>query len=209
MAKVKKKIIKIDPDSPDEKKINEAAEILKNGGVVAFPTETVYGLGANLKNKDAIDRLYKIKSRSKDKPFTVHISNLDTVSALGCSITHMTGVLIKKFWPGPLTIVMKGKDENIGFRMPNNKIAARLISKSGVPVIAPSANISGKKPATSSEEVIKEFSGKVDAIIDGGETSSQKESTVIDSTCFPFRVLREGALPKSSLPEAWDFAAEE
>lgn len=193
-------ITSVDAHLPDKKAIETAARILKNGGLVAFPTETVYGIGANYNDAKAIKKLYEIKKRPLNKPFTVHISNLDMITEMGCEITPQAEKLVKKFWPGPLTIILPiVKGGKIGFRMPKNVIAIELIEKSGVPVVAPSANLSGNKPPSRAEEILKDFDGKIDLILDGGETQIGTESTVVDLTEEPFRILRKGAISSGDI----------
>jgi tRNA threonylcarbamoyl adenosine modification protein (Sua5/YciO/YrdC/YwlC family) len=194
------KIIKLNPDFPEELFIREAAMVLRKGGLVAFPTETVYGLGANFLDKKAIDRLYSIKNRPPDKPFTFHVADFETLNELEIELSGRAERLIRKFWPGPLTIVaLNRKKQKIGLRMPRNKIALELIRRSGVPVVAPSANISGNKPPVSGEEVILELNGSIDAILDSGPTEIGIESTVLDVMSEPFVLLREGAISKEDL----------
>ena len=194
------KVIKISPNFPQEDLIKYAAAILKKGGLVAFPTETVYGIGANLLDKKAIDNLYKIKQRPKDKPLTIHISGFNTLKELKIDLSKQAERLIHRYWSGPLTIVaFNDKKEKTGLRMPRNKIALELIAKASVPVVAPSANLSGKKPLVSAEEVISEISGSVDAIIDGGTAQIGIESTVVDVTEIPFKILREGAISRKDI----------
>jgi len=194
------KVIKINPTFPDKASIEEAAALLQKGGLVAFPTETVYGIAANYLDKRAIDRLYKIKKRPKNKPFSIHIASFEALRDLGIVLSKEAKRIILKYWPGPLTIVAFNKNkEKIGIRMPSNRIALALIHFSGVPVVAPSANISGKKPPVSAGDVVSGMKGLVDMILDGGVTDIQKESTVLDVTKKPFRVLRESAIPKEDL----------
>jgi L-threonylcarbamoyladenylate synthase len=193
-------ILKVDPASPDLKMIKYAAKILKGGGLVAFPTETVYGIGANLLDEEAIERLYKVKERPGNKPFTVHIAGLSQVKSLGCTLDARAKKLAKKFWPGPLTMVVASDGGgSIGFRMPANKVALLLIKSSGVPVAAPSANLSGRKPPTDAPSVLMDMRGKIDVIIDSGPTDVGVESTVADLTVKPFKVLREGAIREKEL----------
>ncbi|NQV04156.1 MAG: threonylcarbamoyl-AMP synthase [Candidatus Omnitrophica bacterium] len=194
------KIIKINPNFPEEALIKEAAIALQKGKLVSFPTETVYGIGANFLDKKAIDRLYAVKKRPKNKPFTVHIAGFEALKDLKIVLSEHAERVIRKFWPGPLTIVaFNKKKEKIGLRMPRNKIALELISKAGIPIVAPSANISGKKPPLSGKEVILEMDGLVDMILDAGNTEVGKESTVLDVTKDPFTILRPGAIPKEDL----------
>ena len=196
-------VLKVDPKRPDKKLIARAAKILRSGGLVAFPTETVYGLGANLLNKDAIERLYKVKKRPRAKPFTVHIENVSLIRRLGCKITKEAGALMAGYWPGPLTIILECNGAGkTGFRMPDNAVARSLIRASGVPVVAPSANISGRTPPTAAEDVLKQLDGKIDILISAGPADVGIESTVIDMTVVPPKILREGAIKKKELLKA-------
>ena len=196
-------VLKVDPKRPDKKAIAEAAKRLRSGAMVAFPTETVYGLGANLLDKKAVARLYKVKERPKGKPFTVHIDNASCIKKLGCEITKEAKELMDKYWPGPLTIILNCKNgRKIGFRMPNNKVALNLIKASGVPVVAPSANISGAVPPTSAAGVLRQLDGKIDILLDAGHTDVGIESTVIDMTVLPSRILREGAISQRDILKA-------
>ncbi|MBU0895573.1 MAG: threonylcarbamoyl-AMP synthase [Candidatus Omnitrophica bacterium] len=196
-------LITVDPDMPNKDVIAYAAGIIKSGGIVAFPTETVYGLAANMLDKKAVERLCSIKSRPRGKPFTVHIADTGLIEKMGCRISKKAARLIKKFWPGPLTIILKSKNgRKMGFRMPENTAALRLISASGVPVVAPSANLSGKKPPVSAREALKDMDGKIDMILDAGRTKVGVESTVIDITASRPVILREGAISSKSLLKA-------
>ena len=193
-------ILKVDPKRPDGKTIARAAALLRKGYLVAFPTETVYGLGANLLDTQAMAALRGVKKRPGAKPFTVHIADKDVIKKMGCALTGPARLLTKRFWPGPLTIILRSKSgRKIGFRMPANPVALKLIKKSGVPVAAPSANVSGKKPPVSAEEVLKELSGKIDLVLDGGRTKIGIESTVVDLSVSPAKVLREGAINKEKI----------
>ena len=193
---MKTRVIKLNPEFPDEGLINEAAAALKNGGLVVFPTETVYGIAANLLNQDTVNRLHEIKKRPKNKPFSVHIADFDSLKQLSVVLSKDAERVVKRFWPGPLTIVaFNNKREKIGLRMPDNKIASLLIKKAGVSVIAPSANISGNKPPVSIEEAMSNMDGYVDIILDGGRARIGIESTVMDVSERPFKILRQGAIP--------------
>lgn len=194
------KIIKVNPDFPEEGLIKEAAIVLRKGGLVAFPTETVYGIAVNYSDKEAIDKLYRIKKRPPNKPFTFHIAKFETLKELEIDLSGRAMNIINKFWPGPLTIVaFNKKKEKIGIRMPRNKVAALFINEAGVPVVAPSANISGEKPALSAEEVFSEMNGSIDIILDGGAVEIGVESTILDVTAEPFTVLRQGSISAEDL----------
>ncbi|MEK7852017.1 MAG: L-threonylcarbamoyladenylate synthase, partial [Deltaproteobacteria bacterium] len=199
------KIININPFIPEPSKIKEAAEVLKNGGTVAFPTETVYGLGAGALNPDAIKKIFRAKGRPSDNPLIVHIAEIDDLKVIAKKPSKAALALINEFWPGPLTIILKrnkvvpdivtGGLDTVAVRMPDNKIALSLIKKSGVPLVAPSANFSGKPSPTGARDVAADLSGRIDMIIDGGKTRIGIESTVIDMTTKPPVLLRPGGLP--------------
>jgi L-threonylcarbamoyladenylate synthase len=201
MCSLKKTLmLKVDPDNPDLKLIKYAALAISRGALVAFPTETVYGLGANFLDGKAVKRLYNVKKRPKGKPFTVHISEKGAMKKLGCPPDARAGKLARRFWPGPLTMVVRSKNGgSTGFRMPANKVALKLIEYSGVPVVAPSANLNGKKPPTLAGEVLADLDGKIDILVDSGRTDVGVESTVIDLTVNPFKVLREGAIKREEI----------
>ena len=193
-------VIKIDPERPDKRAIGYAAKIIREGGLVVFPTETVYGIAANRLDKQAMKNLAAVKKRPKGKPFTVHIADLSMIKKLNCAITGEAKALIDKFWPGPLTIVLKSKTgEKIGFRMPENLTALDLIKATGLPIVAPSANISGRRAPVTAEEVLKQLDGKIDILLDAGRTKMGIESTVVDLTVGPSKILREGAISHESL----------
>ncbi len=194
------KIIKLDPANPDINFIKEAGSILRGGGLVIIPTETVYGIAANMLNKKTIERLYEIKKRPKDKLFSVHIDEKRKIEGLAVDIPILAYKLIDKFWPGPLTIILKAKEGGkIGIRMPDNEIALRVIQVAGVPIVCPSANISGEPAPKNFDEAIKDLNGLVDFAIDAGTTRLEAESTVVDLTVEPLQVLREGAIKKDQI----------
>ncbi len=201
------KIIKVDPVRPDERALKEAANILKDGGLVIIPTETVYGIAADLSNKDTIARLSEIKQRPKDKPFSLLINMKEAVEEYAAQIPVAAYKLMDKFWPGPLTIVLKAKRNGatdfstIGARMPDNPVALRTVFLSGVPIVCPSANLSGKPAPVNFEEAIKDLNGFVDLAMDAGKTKLQVESSVVDLSVEPMRVLRESALKKDVIED--------
>lgn len=192
---MKTRVLKISPLYPEPERIEEAAELLRKGALVAFPTETVYGLGANFHDKKAIEKLYKVKKRPKNKPLTVHIANIEDLRSFIGDLPRSGRRLVNKFWPGPLTLILNSKKgKKIGFRMPANRIAQELISMAGVPVVAPSANISGKPPPTTAEGVLDDLDGQIDMVVDGGPAHIGTESTVLDLTGSAPKVLRKGAI---------------
>lgn len=199
---ISSEIIKIDPLNLEieMKKIEACADKLLSGGLVAFPTETVYGLGANLLDKKAIDRLYAVKKRPKDKPFTVHIAKKEDIERFAVDIPSIAYKFVDKFWPGPLTIILNSKDnKSVGLRMPNNVIAIALLNATQVPVVAPSANLFGEKPSKNAKEVLKSLDGFVDIVLDGGQVELGVESTIVDCRQDVYRVIREGAVKKDEI----------
>jgi L-threonylcarbamoyladenylate synthase len=203
------KLVKIDPNNIDYEVLSEAAFIIKNGGTVIFPTETVYGLGANALNDDACDKIYKAKGRPNDNPLIVHINSMDELSKLVKIIPENAKILADKFWPGPLTMIFDKQDiisykitaglETVAIRMPQNKIATELIRLSGCPIAAPSANTSGKPSPTLAQHVIEDMLGRVDMIIDGGACDIGLESSVIDMTSETPTILRPGKVTKEDI----------
>ena len=196
-------LLRLNPVKPQSGMIKIAASVLRNGGLVAFPTETVYGLGANLLDKEAVGKAYRIKKRPKHKPLTVHIAEIKAVKKMSGRIPSGAKKLADRFWPGPLTLVLRDKrGRKTGFRMPDNRIAFLLIRKAGVPVVAPSANVSGNRPPKSAKEALRDLDGKIDMVLDGGKTRVGIESTVVDMSGKNFKVLREGAISKAQIQEA-------
>lgn len=185
-------------------KLDYAGEILRNGGLVAFPTETVYGLGANGLDSEAIKGIYKAKGRPSDNPLILHIYSTEQLGDLAEEVNDTAKKCIDAFWPGPLTLIMKKKSnvptavtgglDTVGIRMPKNNIALALLKAANVPVAAPSANISGKPSTTTAEHVINDLNGKIDVILDGGSTEVGLESTVLDTTSNPPVILRPGGI---------------
>ena len=203
MGKLETQVLKVDPYEPELDKIKLAASILRNGGLVAFPTETVYGLGANLLDKKAVERIYKVKGRPKDKKLSIHIADVADVEKYAAEIPHDAYKLIHRFWPGPLTIILEAKDGGtVGFRFPRNQVAYAFLKEAGVPVVAPSANISGQAPPKTASEVLKDLDGSIDAILDGGKTALGIESTVVDLSKEIVQVVREGTITPSAIKKA-------
>jgi L-threonylcarbamoyladenylate synthase len=195
-------LLKVDPERPDKERIAYCAALIRNGALVVFPTETVYGIAANLLDAKATRRLYRIKHRPRTKPFTVHIADIASVKKMGCRLDRKAALLARRFWPGPLTMILKsGAGRKIGFRMPANKVALRLIKKAKVPVVAPSANLSGSPPPRSASDVLDQLGGKIDAVLDAGPTEIGTESTVVDMTSDPPKILREGAISRKEIIE--------
>ncbi len=190
--------------------IQHFAEILKRGGVVAFPTETVYGLGASVFHPEAIQRIFQVKGRPQDNPLIVHISSLDQLPLIVSDVPYLFHQLAARFFPGPLTVLLPKLDTvpeivsanlpQIGVRMPAHSIAKLLIEAVGVPLVAPSANLSGKPSSTCAAHVRADFGDLIDGIIDGGPCHYGIESTVITLSPFP-QILRPGAICQKELEE--------
>jgi L-threonylcarbamoyladenylate synthase len=209
-------ILKINPKRISRKKIEIASKLLREGKVVAFPTETVYGLGASAFNREAIERVYEIKGREKQKALTVHIASKEDLNLFAKEIPPIAERLISLFWPGPLTIILpKRKEvpkeisptEKVGLRMPSHPISLSLIEGSG-PLVAPSANLSGYPSSTNPKMVIEQLGDKIDCLIDGGKTPLGIESTVIDITDKPV-ILRAGIITKEEIERAINENVEE
>lgn len=196
-----------------QQEIEEAAEEIKKGNLVIFPTETVYGIGANALDENAVKKIFEAKGRAQDNPLIVHVASIDMVKPIVDYIGVLEQKLIEKFWPGPLTIIMKRKSDKVipnivtanldtvGIRMPSNLLAKKLIEKVGVPIAAPSANVSGKPSGTNIEDIKEEFEGKVSYILDGGSTDIGLESTVIKVENDKIDILRPGKITKEQLEE--------
>ncbi|ADC65025.1 Sua5/YciO/YrdC/YwlC family protein [Ferroglobus placidus DSM 10642] len=210
--KIRTRIIKVDPENPEDDKIGIAAEEIKKGNLVAFPTETVYGLGADALNEKAVRKIFEVKGRPADNPLIVHVSSVDQIYEIA-QPNEIAKKLIDAFFPGPLTLVMKNKKvpkittaglDTVAVRMPDHKVALKLIELSETPIAAPSANKSGKPSPTKAEHVLEDLGNLVDVIIDGGETKIGLESTVVDTTVYPVEILRPGAITKEELEEYVD-----
>lgn len=202
-------ILKIRKDNPERVLVKQAALILQEGGLVAFPTETVYGLGADALNPKAVEKIFIAKGRPADNPLIAHIADRKDVNKLAAEVPKEAELLMNEFWPGPLTIILKKKKivpdivtaglDTIAIRMPSHKVALALIKEAKTPIAAPSANLSGKPSPTDANHVIEDMLGKVDVIIDSGSCDIGVESTVIDMTVKPPLILRPGGLPKEEI----------
>ena len=187
-------------DAPDPAALAEAARILRGGGLVAFPTETVYGIAADAGNPKAIERLNQVKGRPPEKPYSVHLYAPEQMRAFVTSVPPLAATLIERFWPGPLTIVVPAKGGGtVGFRLPDHPIARAFLKACDVPVVAPSANRSGSPPPTDAKEVLAALEGALDCVLDGGPTRLGKESTVVEVTDGRIEVRREGAISKDAI----------
>jgi len=196
--------LRVNPSCPESYLIAQGAEVIKKGGLVAFPTETVYGLGADGLNMDAVLKIFQVKGRPRGNPLTLHVSSLAQARKLVSSWPPTAELLAKKFLPGPLTLILPRSEgipdlvtaglPNIGLRYPSNRIALDLIKASGVPLAAPSANISGCPSPTGAQHVLADLEGKIDLILDGGPTEVGMESTIISLAGERPLLLRPGGV---------------
>jgi len=205
---MKTRYFKIDSHNPDRGIIKTASALLKEQQLVAFPTETVYGLGALATSSQAVEGIFKAKGRPARNPLLVHISRIDQLDGLVKEIPDIAHLLIDRFWPGPLSIILPAREEvpaivrggrnTVGLRMPAHPVALALIDEAG-PLAAPSANISGRPSPLSAEHVRADLDGKIAAVLDAGNTGIGLESTLIDLSTEKFRILRPGGLPLQDL----------
>lgn len=197
--------------SSSEQDIQQASELLAKGELVAFPTETVYGLGAHALDEKAVDKIFLAKGRPSDNPLIVHIGEMEQLSKVVATIPPLAQTCIAAFWPGPLTLIMPRQPEvpdnvtaglsAVGVRMPNHPTALALLRQSGLPVAAPSANRSGRPSPTTAEHVLEDLDGLIAGIVDGGLTGVGVESTVLDVTVDPPMILRPGGVTKEMLEQ--------
>lgn len=202
-------ISKIDSNDIDKNELKKHSELLKNGETVIFPTETVYGLGANALDENAVKKIYEAKGRPSDNPLIVHIHNKDLIYDLSKDIDDKAKKVIDKFWPGPLTVILKKNDkvpktttgglDTVAIRMPKNDIALELLRECNLPIAAPSANISGKPSPTNGKHVVDSMNGRVAGIIIGDDCDYGLESTVVDFTEEIPMILRPGSITKKDL----------
>jgi L-threonylcarbamoyladenylate synthase len=197
-------LLKIDPGNPDAEKLVEAVRVLCEGGVVAFPTETFYGLGADARNETAVEKIFRIKGRNFRNPLSVIVANDRDVIPLVEEIPAAAKILMQTFWPGPLTLVFRASSSvlprltantgKIGIRVSSHPLARLLAGGLGGPLTATSANLSGGPECSSADAVIRALGELSGSVIDGGETPGGAGSTILDVTIFPPRILREGAI---------------
>ena len=209
-------VIRVDPASPDQESIARAAAYIRNGQLVAFPTETVYGLGAHALDRDAVRRIFAAKGRPSTDPLIVHVPSFDAVAPLTRNVHPLASVLARHFWPGPLTMVLPKSAlvpdavtaglDTVAVRVPAHPVARALILAAGVPVAAPSANLFSRPSPTSAAHVLNDLDGRIDAIIDGGTTTLGVESTVIDLSGPLPTVLRPGAITLAALRKVTNVA---
>jgi L-threonylcarbamoyladenylate synthase len=202
-------VLKVNSQNPEDENVLVAANIIRKGGLVAFPTETVYGLGADALNAEAVLALFAAKNRPLDNPPIIHVENIRDIAKLVQHVPPKAEKLMREFWPGPLTLVFKraasvpevtvaGLD-TVAVRMPQHKVALALIRVSGCPIAAPSANLAGKPSPTTAKHVFEDLNGRIDAILDGGPTRIGVESTVLDVSVDPPLLLRPGGTSLEAL----------
>lgn len=204
-------IVKVNDLQKDRAYLEQAGEIIRQGGLVGFPTETVYGLGADAFNVSASKKIYEAKGRPSDNPLIVHISDRRMLDSLVEEIPEKAKIMMDRFWPGPMTLIFKksaivpktitGGLDTVAIRMPDNDIARAVIEAAGTGIAAPSGNLSGKPSPTIAEHMIDDMDGRIDMIIDGGMVGMGLESTIVDVTCDPPVILRPGFITREMLEE--------
>lgn len=197
-------VLRVDPRNPQTAAIERAGDVIRRGGLVAFPTETVYGLGADAFNPRAVTRVYEVKGRPVNNPLPVQIASADELPRLAVEIPEVAHALMDAFLPGPLTIILRASPDvpdvvtagtgKVGVRIPDHPVALALIREAGRPIVAPSANTSGQPPPTTAEEVLGCLGGRIELILDAGTTELKVASTVVDVTEAPPKILRLGSI---------------
>ncbi|GGG96287.1 threonylcarbamoyl-AMP synthase [Staphylococcus pragensis] len=193
-------------------KMNEIKTIFEQGGLIAIPTETVYGLGANAKDEEAVSNIYKAKGRPSDNPLIVHIHSLEQLNEFVTHIPNEAKVLMNAFWPGPISFILplkkgylcdkvSGGLDSIAVRMPSHTLGRAILQYVNLPIAAPSANLSGRPSPTTFQHVYHDLNGKIDGIVNGDQSEEGLESTVLDCTQYPFRIARPGAITQTMLNE--------
>jgi L-threonylcarbamoyladenylate synthase len=204
-------ILKVNPNSPESELIDQAAQVIRSGGLVAFPTETVYGLGANALDEGAVKRIFEVKGRPEIDPLIVHLADIDQLERVTTHITDLAFKLAEVFWPGPLTLIQWKRIEvplivtsglpTLAARIPAHPVALALLRASGVPIAAPSANLFGRSSPTTAKHVLKDLGGSIEIVLDGGATFIGVESTVLDITTHPPVILRPGGVSREAIEE--------
>jgi L-threonylcarbamoyladenylate synthase len=209
MPDLNTRVIIIDAAMPDHAAIREAASLIRSGQLVAFPTETVYGLGGDGLNPAALSRIYAVKGRPPDNPLILHVASQEQLLSMAAEVPDIAYILMRTFWPGPLTLVLPktpqvpdlatGGLPTVAVRMPDHPVALALIQHAGTPLAAPSANRSGRPSPTTAQHVLDDLDGAIPLILDGGPTAIGVESTVLDTTCTPPVILRPGGITREAL----------
>ena len=204
--------IVVDPKTPQADVISQAVEALRRGGLVAFPTDTLYALGADALAADAVERVLTVKGRARGKPLSVLVPSVEAIAALDVALTAGVRDVLRAFWPGPLTVVVKASGKfptvltaatgTVGLRIPAGAVAQAILAGFGKPVIGTSANKAGGPDPGDAKTVQRAIGGQIDLILDGGRVALGVPSTVLDCTAEPARILREGAIPRAKLAAA-------
>jgi L-threonylcarbamoyladenylate synthase len=204
-------VLRVDPVRPEEAALRRAADVLRGGGLVAFPTETVYGLGANALDAAAVARIFAAKGRPPNNPLIVHVADAEAARPLAAAWTDIAARLAERFWPGPLTLVVPRSEvvpdvvtaggPTVALRVPAHGVAHALLQAANLPIAAPSANLSSNLSPTRAEHVLRDLDGRIDLVLDGGPTPGGLESTVLDVTALPPRLLRPGLVLPAELAE--------
>lgn len=201
--------LKVDPQNPEPEHIRAAADVIRRGKLVIFPTETVYGVAADALNEGAVKRVFDAKGRSDKQPLPVQIAGLDEIAQVAEYVPEKARDLAMRFWPGPLTLVLdkhhdipnivSGGRQTIGVRVPSHPVALALLRELGTPIVATSANISGDEPPKTALEAIEELGNDVELVLDAGESDLGVASTVVDVSADPPRLLRRGTIPPDEI----------
>ena len=205
------KVVKIDRENPNKEQLKQAGELLAQGALVAFPTETVYGLGGDGLQEDVAARIYAAKGRPSDNPLILHVADLSALEVLAVDVPELAYRMAEKFWPGPMTMILKkspvvpyattGGLDTVAVRMPSDEIAREIIKASGTYIAAPSANLSGRPSPTRAEHVIEDLSGRIEMIVDGGDSDIGLESSIIDLSGEIPMILRPGFITKEDFEQ--------
>jgi len=208
---IKTEFIKLSGDNQNKSLLKRAAEVINQGGVIAFPTETVYALGADAMNEQAVKRVFRLKKRMSGKPVAIFLQKPEELKRFVKKMTPPASELIKKFWPGPLTLIFKsksvqlnylvGKEGKLGVRVSSSKFVQAFLKETKTPLTATSANLSGKPEPISADQILAHFKGKIDLVIDGGRSESAIPSSVVDVSGKMPILLREGRIPYEELKE--------
>jgi L-threonylcarbamoyladenylate synthase len=199
-------------DKIDDDELNEVADILRDGGIVVFPTETVYGIGANAFNEESVKRIYEVKNRPDEKPLSIMVSKIEEIEKYAVIQNEMERKIINNFMPGPITVILKKKTgmfdyvssgkNTIGIRIPDNKIALKMLDRLQLPIVAPSANISGMPSGVELEQILKDFDGKIEAGINGGKATIGEGSTIVEIINDEPVILRQGKITMAEIQQA-------
>jgi len=196
-----------------QREIEKGVQILQKGGVIAFPTDTVYGLGSDALNPRAVERVYEIKNRPRGQGLPLLVADVEQLATLAGPIPEVASFLARRFWPGGLTLVLSKKDSltahlasgpTIAVRVPNHPVCLALIKGLGKPLTGTSANVSGQPAALTADEVEHQLRGRIDLIVNGGKCPGGKESTIVDVTCEPPTILRQGIIPSHEIDKAYN-----